>query len=212
MISQEYLVEETFEALNRQLNNFWGTSLNKQEIIVFIAKAIEKTKKSFENSNRPHYPKNGFSILNTCLYSVFLYHMSVDIAGDGTDEYRCQLADKLYYLNKIMNCVEWYWNIRLPEHFIVDHPVGSILGHAEYGDYFSVYQGVTVGESLKKDEVELPTLGHHVIMFSDSKIIGKCNIGNYVILSANTYVINTDIPDCSIVYGQGRDKNQNNDC
>lgn len=204
-MSNEYLIEETFDSLNRQLNSFWRTNLIEQDIAVYIDNAIEKTKKSFDASNRPHYLKNGFSVLNTCVYSVFLYHMSHDIAGDGCDENRCKLADKLYYLNKIMNCVDWYWNISLPEHFIVDHPLGSVLGRAKYGDYFSIYQGVTVGESLKKDEVALPTLGHHVIMFSDSKIIGKCNIGNYVILSANSCVINTHIPDCSIVYGKGKD-------
>lgn len=50
--------------------------------------------------------------------------------GGGT-----ALADKIYYLNKIMNCIEVYWNVNFTPHFIVDHPVGSVLGRAEYGDY-----------------------------------------------------------------------------
>lgn len=104
-----------------------------------------------------------------------------------------------------MNGVEWYWNIELPEHFIVEHPLGGVLGKAEYGDYFSIYQGATVGEKLKKDEVIWPRIGHHVIMFANSSIIGDSNVGNWVVLAANAQVINRDIPDNSIVYGSGRE-------
>ena len=101
-----------------------------------------------------------------------------------------------------MNSVEWYWNIELPNHFIVEHPLGSVLGKGKYGDYFSIYQGVTVGESLKKDKSEWPTIGHHVTMFAHSSIIGRCNIGNWVVFSSEAKVKNQDIPDCSIIYGQ----------
>lgn len=112
------------------------------------------------------------------------------------------LADKIYYLNKIMNSVEWYWNIELPEHFIVEHPIGSVLGKAEYGDYFSIYQSVTVGERLKENFVSWPKLGNHVIMFANSSVIGNCNIGNWVIISADCFIRNSDIPDCSVVFGR----------
>lgn len=100
-----------------------------------------------------------------------------------------------------MHSVEWYWNIELPQHFIVEHPIGSVLGKGIYGDYFSIYQGVTVGERLSRDRVSWPKIGHHVTMFANSSIIGTCNIGNWVIVSANTHILNQDVPDYSIVYG-----------
>lgn len=101
-----------------------------------------------------------------------------------------------------MNSVEWYWNIELPDHFIVEHPLSSVLGKGKYGDYLSIYQGATVGESLNKDNTEWPILGHHVTMFAHASVIGRCNIGNWVILSSDAKVKNQDIPDYSIVYGQ----------
>lgn len=196
--------ESVFETLNRQLNSFWKTEVDIRFFKERIEQAIQKTKVSFNASNRKYYLNQGFSVLNTAVYSVFLYYLAHDIGnmpelrGGGIN-----LADKLYYLNKIMNGIEWYWNIELPDHFIVEHPLGGVLGKAEYGDYFSIYQGVTVGEKLKKDEVIWPSIGHHVIMFANSSIIGECRIGNWCVLAANAQVINRDIPDYSIVYGSG---------
>ncbi len=39
-------------------------------------------------------------------------------------------------------------------------------------------------------------------MFSNSKVLGESVIGNNVIIAANAYVINQNIPDNSIVFGQ----------
>ena len=38
-------------------------------------------------------------------------------------------------------------------------------------------------------------------MYSDSKVIGQSKIGNSVIISANTYIKDENIPDNSIVFG-----------
>lgn len=39
-------------------------------------------------------------------------------------------------------------------------------------------------------------------MLSNSKVLGGCKIGSHVIISANTYIKDTDIPSGSIVFGQ----------
>lgn len=39
-------------------------------------------------------------------------------------------------------------------------------------------------------------------MFSDSKIIGKAHIGDNIIIAANAYIKDTNIPSNSIVFGQ----------
>lgn len=193
------MVKDTFHVLKRQLNLYWETELPAL-FIEYVREAIDKTEVGWDTSVRTYYLSNGFSVLNTAVYSVFLYYLAHDIGSKG-GTFNVQLADKIYYLNKIMNSVEWYWNIELPEHFIVEHPIGSVLGKARYGDYFSIYQGVTVGERLNRGVVSWPTLGHHVIMFANSSVIGTCNIGSWVIISANAQIRNQNIPDCSIVYG-----------
>lgn len=66
---------------------------------------------------------------------------------------------------------------------------------------FFFYQGCTVGGNICDGKIKYPKIRHHVLMYSDSKVLVKSNIGNYVILSANLYVINEDIPDNYIIFG-----------
>ena len=101
-----------------------------------------------------------------------------------------------------MNSVDWFYAIEMPEHFFAEHPVGSVLGRAKYGDYFYTYQGTTVGGNIKDNKLYYPEIGHHVKLFSDAKVIGKTKLGNYVVVSANTYIKDEEIPDNCIVFGQ----------
>lgn len=99
----------------------------------------------------------------------------------------------------MLNGVDLFYAIELPEHWNCEHPLSSVMGRAKYGDYFFFYQGCTVGGN---HHLEYPVLGHHVTMYSNSKILGKSHIGSNVIIAANAYVKDTDIPDNSIVFGQ----------
>ena len=101
-------------------------------------------------------------------------------------------------MNKMLNAVDLFYAIDLPEHWNCEHPLGSIMGRAKYGDCFFFYQGCTIGGN----HTDYPTLGNYVTMFSNSKVLGKSHIGNNVIISANAYVKDTDISDNSIVFGQ----------
>lgn len=111
------------------------------------------------------------------------------------------IADQIYYLNKIMNSVDWYWEVDLPNHFTVVHPIGTILGRAQYGDYLCVYQGVTIGGNYKQEEIQYPSLGNYVTLYANASVLGNSKIGNQVIISANTFVKDESIQDNSIVFG-----------
>lgn len=106
-------------------------------------------------------------------------------------------------MNKILHSVEWYYEVDLPTHFMVEHPIGSVLGRALYGDYMFFYQGVVIGGniSLQGGNAIYPVLGDNIVFFSNAKVLGNVHVGNNVIFSANSYVINEDIPDNSIVFG-----------
>lgn len=191
-------VEETYEILLRQLSSFWPISTEEKKMLTEnIADAITKTIDSYNKSNRIYYLKTGFSVYNTTVYTVFLYYLSHILGSRGG----AALADKIYYLNKIMNGVEWYWNIELPEHFIVEHPVSSVLGRAQYGDYFCIYQGVTVGANYNDKECIWPHIGDYVTMYANATVIGNSIIGNNVIIGANAFVFDEVIPDNCICVG-----------
>ena len=133
-----------------------------------------------------------FSLYHSGCWALFLYYLSNSLKGNKA------CAEKIYYLNKIMHNVDWYFEIELPAHFMIEHPVGSVLGRAKYGDYLFIYQGVTVGGNGGK----YPVLGNYVKFFSDAKVVGNSYIGDRVVLSANSYVIDEDIPNDCIVFGQ----------
>lgn len=111
------------------------------------------------------------------------------------------MCDKIYGLSKIISSADLYYEVEMPEIWSCDHPMGSVMGRAKYGNYFSFSQGCTVGNN----HGIYPVIGEHVSMMSNSKILGNCNIGNNVIIAANAYIKDTDIPDNSIVLGQDRE-------
>ena len=196
-------ITETYEILCKQLNSFWTIDNREKDMLMEnIENAVKKTVESYERSNRIYFLKMGFSVYNSNVYAVFLHYLSTAI---GKLSGGAILADKLYYLNKIINGVEWYWNIELPEHFVVEHPLGSVLGRAQYGDYFCIYQGVTVGANFNEGECIWPIIGNNVTMYANSTVIGECIIGNNVIIGANAFLINEKIPDNCIVYGSSPD-------
>lgn len=46
-----------------------------------------------------------------------------------------------------MNGCDLYHEVNLPHYFTLDHPVGSVMGRAEYGEGFSFGQNCTVGNN-----------------------------------------------------------------
>ncbi len=135
---------------------------------------------------------------NGVIYCNFLYWLSYCAFINK----HIDISEKVYSLNKVLHGVELFYEIKLPIHWSCEHPLGSVMGRAEYGDYFFFYQGCTVGTSRHKGKLFHPIIGNYVTMYSNSKVLGCSYIGNNTILSANSYVINETIPDNSIVFGQ----------
>lgn len=178
--------------IDNQVKNMLCYNLKSRN---YISKAIELSNKSFNSSSNKYYQSDKyFSPFHSAQYCVLLYYLSkvmleIDLYGIN--------AEKIYLLNKIINSVDLFYEIELPTIFGVEHPLGSVMGRAEYSDYLFFYQGCTLGGS----NGNYPIIGKNLLMYSNSKILGKCRIGHNVVLSANSYIINTDIPDNCIVFG-----------
>ena len=107
------------------------------------------------------------------------------------------VCDKVYALNRATSSADMYYEVELPDVFTFDHPLGAVMGRAEYSDYFTFSQGCTVGNN----HGVYPKFGERVFMLSNSKVIGDCHVGDNVIFGAGTYVKDTDIPSNSLVFG-----------
>lgn len=179
-------------------NNFCLSKEEEIRVKELSANAEKKAIKCIEkrNSRYFHGEIDPFNSVMNCNYLYWLSHLAF-LDGD------ISIADKIYYLNKLLNSVELFYEIELPEIWFCEHPLGSVMGKAKYGNNFFFFQGCTVGYSPDKEgNIYFPVIGNDVIMYSNSKILGNSKIGDHVIISANAYIKNRDIPNNSIVFGQ----------
>ena len=189
--------EDIFKILLHQLRNIFMFSESETDTLLTIKPSIayENTIECFRHSNCKYFSEEkGLNPYNSVMYTNYLYQVSHLLFKEGFTDY----ADKVYYLNKMLNAVDLFYAIDLPDHWNCEHPLGSVMGRAKYGDFFFFYQGCTVGGN----HMDYPVIGNNVTMFSNSKVLGKSHIGNNVIIAANAYVKDTDIPDNTIVFGQ----------
>ena len=137
-----------------------------------------------------------FNLLQTHHCIIFLYRLAKLLFEDGASS---SLCEKLYLLNRMVNGVDLFYKIDMPQHFLVGHGLGTVFSNAVYGDYLVIFQNVTVGV---QDGV-YPTIGEQVVVYPNSVIAGRTLIGNNCIIGAGTRLINKTIPDNSVVYENG---------
>lgn len=189
---------DLFENLIKKLELFFFVTTeeknNLEQLHLDVLARLRTCIKGIENKYFKFKEKPLFSYVHSGQYLIYLYYFSNECSKNGF----VSLKDKLYYLNKILHSVDIYGDVNLPDVFFLEHPMSTVLGRAEYGSNFFAMQGCTIGGN----KAIYPILGDDLRMYSNSKILGACNIGNNVSIAANTYVKDTDIPDNSLVFGQ----------
>lgn len=178
--------------VNKQLENIL---IFNGKVDSFVLLALERAMKCFSYSVNKYYISSEFDVFHSGKYSIFLYYLSNSIYKEDPNN---QLAEKIYYLNKILHSVDWFYAIDLPLFWGVEHPVGSVLGRAKYSNGLFLYQGCTVGGNKGK----YPSLGPNVILYANSTVLGDSKIGRNVIVSAGTIIKDEIIPDNCLVFGQ----------
>jgi serine O-acetyltransferase len=193
-------LENLCQYLCNQLNYFFPDSnvITSKEIFPFFSTAFRRIETNYSKIHLPYYNKENQSFFNHLHgdhYATFLYFLSNTLYLNGVDENICS---KVFLLNKALHGIDAFYSIRLPEHFIFVHPLGTILGNADYGDFCVIYQGVTIGSNASSI---YPKIGNNVIFYSNSSVIGNSLIGHNSVLGANSSVINHDISSFQIVTG-----------
>lgn len=194
----DYSKDELIELVERQLSLFLISSAEMGIIKLCFDKAIMRVEFCFKHNANKYYSKDGevyFNPFHSGQWAIFLYYLSNTIFYEN--ELNRTVSDKVYYLNKMLNGCDIMYTTQLPAIYMSDHPVGAVMGRGEFSDYFSFCQGCTVGNN----NGFYPKIGKFVTMLADSKVIGKCIIGDNVIIGANSYIKDEDIPSNSIVLG-----------
>jgi serine O-acetyltransferase len=184
-LEMEVSKQELINLVNMQLNNLLGSTGSVDK---YIDKTLERLSMCFSFTKDKYYRSSEgskFSPYHSGQYSIFLYFLANTIFREGGD---CRLSTKLYYLNKIMNSVDWYFEIDLPNYFGVEHPLGSVLGRAQYSDGLYIFQGCTIGGD-KGTNPKYPKMGKNIIMYSNSTVLGEVTIGDNVVISTGTTIL-----------------------
>lgn len=183
--------------LAKQTNCFFPDNkiVQSEEMMPYVNKALERTEYCFSKINIKYYTNGSdifFNHLNADQYAVFLSYLANIIWEKTSDP---GLSSKIYYLNKSLHGINIFYEIDLPDIFLLVHPFGSVLGRASYKDYLVVYQRVSIGAD--KNDI-YPVLGKGVVLYGGSGLIGDCKTGDNCLISAGTIVLGENIPDDSV--------------
>ena len=169
-------------------------SLNFIESTTVFETAIQRTHKCLDGTKDKYFHAGVINAGHTGQYCTFLYFLCNECYQLGlTPE-----ASAIYALNKALHGCDLFYEIELPEVFHLDHPVGSVMGRASFGEFFSFGQNCTVGNNRGI----YPTIGSRVKMCAGSMILGNSTVGDNVIIGAGAIVKDDTIPPNSLVFGQ----------
>ncbi len=191
-------IEALCKYVSTQLNNIFPDEnmVDLSEEIEIIEEAIKRLEFCFKHVTLKHY-FNGTEVIFNHLFSdhyvMFLWYLSNSVFRHKG---KCNLADKLYYLNKTLHGLDCMYDTKMPDIFLLFHSSGTMLGKASYANYFIALQGCTVGSQ----KGNYPVFGIGVSLTSNSSIIGNCAIGNRCTISTRTTIFQKNIADDSTAF------------
>lgn len=188
-------VEELKRYVGFQLENFMPDKYKfaGRDIDSALSEALERTEFCFKHIRHVHYFDNGeacFSHLHGDQYAQFLYFLSNSLWNISENKAIC---DKIIYLNRVLNNFFFSYKADLPNIFRFQHPIGTILGNANYSDFLVVLQNVTVNTDDNRGGGK-PFIGKGVFLAAGATILGNTTIGDFASVSANVTLYNEHVP------------------
>ncbi|MBK9533323.1 MAG: serine acetyltransferase [Chitinophagaceae bacterium] len=186
-------IDEISTYTSRQLNHFFPDkdAIELKEYKSCIQIALDRLDFCFKYVTLKHYCNGAeaiFNHLHSDQYIMYLWFLANTIWREKQEK---KICSKLYYLNKSMHAVDCAYDTNLPDIFLIFHGAGTVLGKAQYSNYFVVLHGCTVGAN----KGIYPVIGQGVSLAANSSVIGNCKIGNRCTISTRTTIFQKDIAD-----------------
>jgi len=181
--------------VKNQLALFGGAPEDELERVLEVA--LGRFEHCLAAINLPGYSRDGqpyFNHLHGDQWTSFLY-----FCANSAWKFRenAGLAAQFYLLNRALNAIVIMYDTALPEIFLLNHAVGTVLGKATYANYFVAYHNVTIGS----DDGVPPTIGERNVLYAGAAILGKSRTGSNVTVAANSTILNRTIPNDTIAIG-----------
>ncbi|KAF3306232.1 MULTISPECIES: serine O-acetyltransferase EpsC [Lactobacillales] len=103
----------------------------------------------------------------------------------------------------MINSIEISPGANLGNNVIISHGIGTVIGiNSVIGDNVLIRQNVTIGQKGNSHLLhdEYPTIENNVSIGAGTVILGKVNVGENVIIGANS-VVTKDVPNNSVIAG-----------
>lgn len=194
--------QELKEYVACQIWNFFPDKIEMrgEEIDRAFDRALERCEYCFSFINNSAYSDNNgktfFSHLHSDQYATFLYFFSNSLWKISENKMIC---DKIIYLNKTLNGLFFSYKGKLPDIFFLTHPVGTVLGNADYSDFLVVSQNVTVNTGEGKNGALCPKLGKGLYLAAGAKIIGNEAVGDRVSIGVDAVIYNQQVENDKVV-------------
>jgi len=193
MLLKDSSRQQLLEYLARQLNQFFPDQQENIESI--LAKDIDEALSRLNvciNAVRM-WKQDEFYYLHSSQYATFLYFLANTIWHNQKNERVCT---KLFFLNKALNGIDCFYEIEMPEIFLIGHSVGIVLAKAQYANYLVLYQNSTVG----KNHGIAPVLEEGVVLYPNTAVIGSARVRKNTVIAQGVSVINHDTLGNSIIF------------
>lgn len=188
---------------SHQVNNLFpdGQAVAADDLQGSARQAMARLEHCFTHINNKYFFDGSqavFDHLHGDQYAMWLYWLSNQLHRDGAPAHWCK---KLFLLNKSLHGCDIFHEVDLPSIFLLVHPLGTVLGRADYSDHLLVYQRCGVGSNHDV----YPRLGPHLSLRPGSAVLGRSTVGSQVTVAAESLVLDRDIPDNTTYIGNPRD-------
>src|SRR5262245_36587483 len=129
------------------------------------ARALAAVARCFRQVALPGYTQGddaALSHLHGDRYATFLAYLARELALAG----HADPAARVYLLNKARHGLDLFYEVALPEVLLLVHPVGSVIGRAQLGNFLCLYQNCSIGGSPREGRLEYPVVGDGVLLFA----------------------------------------------
>lgn len=197
--------EDLKSYLGKQMETYFPDGLtekyfNGEDVERALREGLERLEYCFKHINMEAYSNEKgetfFSHLHADQYSQFLYYFMNTLWKNSGNEVICQ---KAMLLNRALSGLFVTYKCNLPDIYLTYHPVGTVLGCANYSNYFMALQNVTINTWTDENGAYTLHLGEGLYMAAGSSIIGSQSIGNWVSVGVNATVYNQEIGDYKLV-------------
>ena len=176
------------------------------EIEQYLLASLEISEKRFRSIRLKYFSNstNGNACFCATHYSghaLILHQLSRECLLNN----RRDLAEKIYFLNISTTATDLIHEINLPIQTGCDHPLGTIIGRADFSSESKLFfnQQCTIGGNLdSQGRVKYPKIDGLIFLHPKSSLIGDIQCSGIVILGNNTYAKDIGVVKDCLIFGE----------